>query len=205
LIHIFKTNHFQDKNSIDNNFNFCLKWFKLSNLLRSFGFNTPIEAASFASHYGGVVHYLIITFLRIKMVEKKGSNKELIALLEIWINVEKNAMEATTHILSKIDDKLLRALIGDIRGDSRKHKELLELVMAVETKGTQLMQDQADELLASFISTHALLEENAVEVAENAIDKVSNPISRLIINYILQDEKKHDFLMDALKKYYQEK
>lgn len=138
------------------------------------------------------------------MVEKNGSNKELIALLEIWINVEKNAMKATSDILSKVDDKLLRALIGDIRGDSRKHKELLELVMAVETKGTQLMQGQADDLLASFISTHALLEENAVEVAENAIDKVSNPISKLIINYILQDEKKHDFLMDALEKYYQE-
>jgi hypothetical protein len=48
------------------------------------------------------------------------------------------------------------------------------------------------------------LEENAVEVAENALDKVTNPISRLIISYILQDEKKHDFLMDALEKYYQE-
>ena len=138
------------------------------------------------------------------MVEKTGSNKELIALLEIWINVEKNAMEATTHILSKIDDKLLRALIGDIRGDSRKHKELLELVMAVETKEAKLMQGQADKILESFISTHALLEENAVEVAENAFDKVTNPISRLIISYILQDEKKHDFLMDALEKYYQE-
>jgi rubrerythrin len=138
------------------------------------------------------------------MVEKTGSNKELIALLEIWINIEKVSMEATSDTLSKVDDKLLKALIGDIRGDSRKHKELLELVMAVETKEAKLMQGQADKILESFISTHALLEENAVEVAENALDKVTNPISRLIISYILQDEKKHDFLMDALEKYYQE-
>jgi hypothetical protein len=28
-------------------------------LLRSIGFNTPIKAASFASHYGGAVHFMI--------------------------------------------------------------------------------------------------------------------------------------------------
>ncbi|MBT4287286.1 MAG: hypothetical protein HOD92_08085 [Deltaproteobacteria bacterium] len=138
------------------------------------------------------------------MEKKAGDNQELIAILEIWINIEKSTIEATSSILPKVNDKLLRALISDIRGDSRKHKELLELVLAQEKNESKLMLGQEETILKSFIDTHALLEANAVEMAEDAVNKVTNPVSKLVLSYILQDEKKHDFLMDALEKHYQE-
>jgi len=138
------------------------------------------------------------------MEKKTGDNQELIALLEIWINIEKSTIDSTSSVFPEVNDKLLRSLIGDIRGDSQKHKELLEMILAMEKNETTLMQGQEETIIKSFIKTHAVLEENAVEMAEDIFKKVTNPVSKLVIGYILQDEKKHNFLMDALENHYQE-
>ena len=137
------------------------------------------------------------------MGKETESSQELTALLEVWINIEKSTIEATSSVLPKVDDRLLRSLIGDIRGDSRKHKELLEMVLALEKNETTFMQGQDETIIRSFIKTHAILEENAVEMAEDMVNKVTNPVSKLVLSYILQDEKKHDFLMDALENHYE--
>ena len=52
--------------------------------------------------------------------------------------------------------------------------------------------------LTLFITAHTNVEENTVEIAEDAFKKSKNPVVRLILDYILPDKKKHDVLMVAL-------
>ena len=135
------------------------------------------------------------------MALKDYDNKTLITILELWQNIEQSTIQATGVLLNKVEDRVLKAFIGDIRGDSRKHKELLDLVLRIEKNDEAFLDNDAKTVLEEFILIHGKLEEHAVEIAEVAKEKATHPLSRLILDYILQDEKKHDHLIDSLREF----
>lgn len=124
---------------------------------------------------------------------------EFLNIIDHWINIEKNTIRVTKELLEKSQGKLINTMIGCIRDDSKKHQELLELIKK-EINGESVVDDFEKESLTRFITAHTKVEENAVEIAEDALKKSKNPVINLILEYILQDEKKHDLLMFELAK-----
>lgn len=110
-------------------------------------------------------------------------------------------IQGTASLINKVEDPLLKALIGDVRGDSRKHKELLELVQKIENDEAVFLKGKALQVLESFIVMHSTIEENVVEVAKESIEYAKHPVSKLILEYILQDEEKHDYLLNRLEEF----
>lgn len=135
-------------------------------------------------------------------MSKAGSvekNEEFVKLIEKWIKIEEATIVMSEASSKKVKNPILATLIDTIWRDSEKHKQVLGLVLQ-HLEGTIVFtpDDMAD--ISAFIDKHEGIEKGAIELATLALKSASNEISKFLLTYILEDEKKHDLLIDGLNK-----
>jgi hypothetical protein len=133
------------------------------------------------------------------MKQLSAKNSQLTKLIRSWIRIEENIIEATNEKLDGLKDSLLKTFIECIRDDSKRHRELLNLAIN-DIGGKDLLTEEDKGVLEDFINQHVHIEQEAVEIAEASLKLTSSPAVRLILDYLLLDEKKHDHLMFELAK-----
>ncbi len=133
------------------------------------------------------------------MKRLSAKNSELSQLIRSWITIEDKIIKTTNEKLEGARDSLLKTFIECIRDDSQKHRELLHLAIN-DIEGKDLLTDEDKSILEDFINHHAHIEQRVVEIAEASLKLSSSPTVRLILDYLLIDEKKHDHLMFELAK-----
>ena len=67
-------------------------------------------------------------------------------------------------------------------------------------EGTVVLTHDDMAVLGQFIEKHTQIEKDAVEIAAMTLEKVRTPIAKFLLEYLYEDEKKHDFIMDNLEK-----
>ncbi len=99
--------------------------------------------------------------------------------------------------MGKVENPILTCVIDTIKRDSEKHQEILELVLE-GMEGTVTLTPDDMIILSTFIEKHTQIEKDAVSIAEQTLKKVRTPIARFLLEYLNEDEKKHDLIMDHL-------
>ena len=127
------------------------------------------------------------------------STKEFEALLESWVGVEETTIRMTSELCAKTDNIVLKTLFDAIRRDSEKHREILKVVLQNLT-GTITLSPDDMAAIDTFVEGHASAEKNIIDLAEKALEKVRMPVPKLMLGYLLDDEKKHELLADGLDK-----
>lgn len=121
----------------------------------------------------------------------KAFLKEQVALEEKIVHIAKASVKNTKN-------ELVRFLIEAIAIDSNKHALLLNAILArLDSKTPFIEEDKRDEL-GKNIKEHIAMEANAIKTYSDLIPKTEDPGTKQVLEYILEDEKRHHTLLKRI-------
>jgi len=124
-----------------------------------------------------------------------GSNNELVGFLKEQIKVEKKIVESLNHSLVTIENP---AVVGVLRGislDSAKHAEMYASAVQLSTNVPKALKQENLDEQRKLVEKHIQLEAELIKKIDQELPKVENPKVRLLLDAILQDEKRHHGLL----------
>ena len=130
----------------------------------------------------------------------KEAQEELARNMERWQKVELETVEFVGQIIEKSDNPIVQHVLRIIQRDSEMHHKTQELILGT-LKGTISLSPEEIGTVWDLIEKHIKMEEAAVEMAEAAkriIKDRTMPVQAYLIEYLLEDEQKHDNLLEGL-------
>ncbi len=118
-------------------------------------------------------------------------------LIKRWIVIEDKTIGTADNLMNQSKNPMVKAIIDLLKRDSEKHKHTLEAIQ-YSLNNTVTFNSDDMQIVDTFIENHALMEKNAVETAEQALEMSSLPLPRFLLENLLSDEKKHDAYMEEL-------
>lgn len=128
---------------------------------------------------------------------------EMVDVLRQWQGLERQAMNDTAEIMEKTKSPLIRILMEIIRHDSLMHHRVEQfLIDSVEKDAVTVTREDIVEVWES-LEAHDRAEKRTIQMAEDLRKKAWSPVHKLLLDYLLREEGKHDSLiaqLDAFKK-----
>jgi rubrerythrin len=127
--------------------------------------------------------------------------KKTVTVLRQWQGIERDAIETTAQIMEKTDNLLIRQIMEIIRNDSVQHHRVQQFLIDSITRTPVKMSPQDLAEVWGQIEAHDELERQTIALAEELKEETTEPMHRILLDYLLKDEKKHDSLLGALDKF----
>ena len=130
---------------------------------------------------------------------KKEALQALAVLLKKWQGIEDGSVALTSSILEKTRNPLIRLVMEIIQQDSVMHKKVQQAILdSLEKEAFSLQPEELAEIWG-MIEKHDEAEKEALRLAEEARANCPLVIQRQLLDYLIEDEKKHDRLMGNLE------
>jgi rubrerythrin len=122
----------------------------------------------------------------------------MVDTLQQWQGIERHAMNTTAEIMEGTRNPLVRIIMEIIRHDSLMHHRVQHfLVDSMTEQDVSLTREEIADIWAK-IEEHDKIEKKTIEYAEELQKKAWNPVHKHMLGYLLDDEKKHDRLLEIL-------
>jgi len=128
---------------------------------------------------------------------------EMVDVLRTWQGLERQAMNDTAEIMEKTTSPLIRVLMEIIRHDSLMHHRVQQFLIDSVTKDAVTVTREDIAHVWDQIEAHDRQEKKTIQMAEELRKKAWSPVHKLLLDYLLREEGKHDSLiaqLDGLKK-----
>ena len=130
---------------------------------------------------------------------KKKALEALVATLRKWQGVEDGSVALTAQVLAKTENPLIRLVMEIIQQDSVMHKKVQQAILdSLEKEAFSLQPEELAEIW-DMIEKHDAAEKEAIRLAEEAKASCPLVVQRQLLDYLIEDEKKHDRLMANLE------
>lgn len=132
---------------------------------------------------------------------KKEAQIQLVENMRRWQKVENAAVTSTAQIMEGTDNEYIRAVAEIINRDSQMHYRIQQLIVDSVTK-TAVMP--VDDLKAVWdaIEKHIEIERRTIALATESLELLDHQrqgLQQYLLEYLLEDEKKHDNLLAKLE------
>ena len=134
-------------------------------------------------------------------------NKErLIELIKTQIEVEKENIRQVNATEKKIDNAAAKMSLLEIRVDSQKHADILKGILEFLSK-TPSAENIWEHRLSGYVDpfvvkneleSHEKRESRAIELVQNEIKHTKDEGLKLLLQNILDDEKKHHKMLGTI-------
>jgi ABC-type phosphate transport system auxiliary subunit len=128
---------------------------------------------------------------------------EMVDVLRAWQELERKAMSDTAEIMEKTASPLIRIVMEIIRHDSLMHHRVQQFLIDTVTKDAVTVTREDIAEVWEQLEAHDRAERKTIQMAEELRKKAWSPIHKLLLDYLLREEGKHDSLiaqLDAFKK-----
>jgi bacterioferritin (cytochrome b1) len=129
-------------------------------------------------------------------------NEQLISNLKRWQKIELSSLKGCREVMDNTENPFIRFVMEVIHRDSEMHFTALELLISsFERKSINLNPEEV-ALVWNRILKHVDMEKDVVRLAgeiHQAFDTAELPVQKFIVEYLLDDEKKHDKLLEAME------
>jgi rubrerythrin len=135
------------------------------------------------------------------MTEKmKGSEwiNTAIDTLKNWQVIEKESIETCANIMERTDNAVIREVMEIIRNDSLQHHRVQQFIIDSFTKESVSLTPEEMGEIWSAIEKHDEVERQTIDIAKNLLEDCNFPVQRVLLEYLLTDEQKHDALLSHL-------
>ncbi|NOZ02931.1 MAG: hypothetical protein GXP54_13740 [Deltaproteobacteria bacterium] len=144
-------------------------------------------------------------------MEKTGMQKTgmkevqdtLVEALKKWQKIEVASVGSTYKVMEQTDNPVIGLVMEIIRRDSVTHHKVQEFIVStMEERAPSLSPDEMVDAWDA-IENHIAIEKQMVEYVREALDAIKGKhmvIQEYLLNYLLEDEKKHDMLLETLDK-----
>ena len=125
------------------------------------------------------------------------SKPKLIEVLKTQIRLERKAAKACAEKEKMLENPVAKSLLHEIRLDSLKHAIILQsLADALQKRPLNLwsygIKKYVDSLaVRKALEEHVAIEQTMLEYTESILRQVEDEGARVILQHILEDEKKH--------------
>ena len=125
------------------------------------------------------------------------SKPKLIEVLKTQIRLERKAAKACVEKEKMLENPVAKSLLHEIRLDSLKHAIILQsLADALQKRPLDLwsygIKKYVDSLaVRKALEEHVAIERTMLEYTESILRQVEDEGARVILQHILEDEKKH--------------
>jgi uncharacterized tellurite resistance protein B-like protein len=140
-----------------------------------------------------------------KPMEKKETKKETLEKLKTtlkrWQEIEDGSVALTTSVLEKTKNPLIQLVMEIIRQDSVMHKKVQQTILDSLEKEAFSLQPEELAGIWDMIEKHDEAEKEAIRMAEEARENCPLVVQRQLLDYLIEDEKKHDRLMGNLENF----
>ena len=119
-------------------------------------------------------------------------------ILRKWQKIERDSMNATAEISEKTESPLIRLLMDIIRHDSHMHHRVQQFLIDSVTKESPTVSREDIAEVWDSIEAHDQIERRTIELAEQLKKEAWTPVHKLLLDYLLRDESKHDSLLQQL-------
>jgi hypothetical protein len=123
--------------------------------------------------------------------------------MQAWRKIENQSVASTGRVMEKTENPIVRLVMEIIQRDSQMHYRVQGWI-ADSLSGTTvtLTPDEIGEVWG-MIEEHIELERRTVELAEEAIALIGGSkgmqVQSYLLEYLLEDEEKHNKLLDRLQ------
>jgi hypothetical protein len=135
---------------------------------------------------------------------KKQVQQNLVANMRSWQKVENASIASTGRVIEKTENPIVRLVMEIIQRDSQMHYRVQEWVaQSLEGRAVSLSPDEVGDVW-ELIEEHIRLEKRTLELAQEALQAIQGSKGMLVQSYLLEylfeDEKKHNLLLERLGK-----
>lgn len=131
---------------------------------------------------------------------RKGAERteELVEAMRRWQAVEREAIDTCAALMERTDNGLVRQVLEIIRGDSVQHHRVQQFVIDSLTKSpVRMSPDELSEVWGE-IEKHDAVEREVIALGKKLRDECTFPAQRMLLDYLIADEEKHDVLLREL-------
>jgi hypothetical protein len=138
-------------------------------------------------------------------VSNKELQQEIASAMKNWQQLENATVAVTAQVMEKTGNPIIRLIMEIIQGDSQMHYRVQKWI-SDSLEGTVSLTPDELGAVWGIIERHIELEKKSVAMAEQALASLkgrSMVIQSYLLNYLLEDERKHTDLLtslDAIKK-----
>ncbi len=132
----------------------------------------------------------------------KQIQQDLVENMRAWQKVEDASVASTGRVIEKTVNPIVRLVMEIIQRDSQMHHRVQEWIAdSLTTKAVSFSTDELAEVW-EMIEEHIKIERRTQELARTALDATKASKGMLLqsylLEYLLEDEKKHDLLLSRL-------
>jgi hypothetical protein len=135
------------------------------------------------------------------MTKLKGPERidHMVKVLRSWQKLERKAIEDCAVIVEETKNPLIRMIMSIIRHDSLMHHRVQQFLIDSVTEADVPVSREDLANLWERIEEHDRLEKKTIALATELKEQAWSPVHKQLLGYLLQDEKKHDELLEQLK------
>jgi len=133
----------------------------------------------------------------------KEVQEQLVNSMKHWQGIENRSVESTGAVIAKTDNPLIRLVMEIIQRDSQLHHRVQQFIIdSIESKPVSLSTDEMGAI-SEMVDNHLKIEDQMVELVDKALDDVRDKkmlVQEYLLNFLVEDEKKHAAMLRALEK-----
>lgn len=130
--------------------------------------------------------------------EKAITDNKMLILLKRWKELEGATIKSCGAVIKKTKNPLVKTLISAVANDSAKHRSIIQLIIDGMTKKAFSLTPDDISGISGLLNKHIELENEAIDIAEQAIRITRDPVVKQLLRLILDDEKKHADLTEQI-------
>ena len=134
----------------------------------------------------------------LKMVFVLSSKDELVGLFKNQIKIEQTIVDSVKEGLTEIKNPAVKGVLNGISLDSLKHAQMYSSAITLLTSVPQALTESNLDKQKELVKKHIQLEVKVIQKLREIIPSVQNEKVKLLLNAILEDEKRHHDLLQKV-------
>jgi hypothetical protein len=133
----------------------------------------------------------------------KEIQEKLVDTMHKWEKIEDAAVASTGKIIDSTDNPLIRLVMEIIQADSRMHRRVQEFIAATLTEKAVSLTPEEMGKVSGAIEKHNAIEKQMVGYVDETLNALKGKkmlVQEYLLNYLWDDEKKHETLLSILDK-----
>jgi hypothetical protein len=125
--------------------------------------------------------------------------EHMVKVLRQWQRIERQSMEEMNAIIEEAKNPLVRIIMEIIRHDSLMHHRVQQFLVDTLTEEALVVSREDVGEIWERIEKHDKVEKRTIELAKELRENAWSPVHKQLLDYLLNDEAKHDTLLEQLR------
>lgn len=136
-------------------------------------------------------------------MKTKELQGKIVKNMKVWQKIEDASVANTAGIMEKTENPIIRMVMEIIQNDSKIHYRVQQFIADSFEKAALSLDIDELNAISEMMENHLLIEKRMVGLVEESLKDVKGKkmlVQEYLLNYLMEDEQKHDRLLENLGK-----